>query len=297
MRSMLRHCASVFAVLALGACSVFDEGPTCSSESAQSVLTQVLWEGVEQQISASAGAQNVKPFMDLARAKMQMQVTGITTTETSKEVRQVRCQATLTSTLPELPGADFSLLRTAIAKESGSVRIDDRTLTGSVDYRVQLSDDGSTTRVEAIGFRTFTEVVAGVASALYIRDAQEKALSVEAGARKDPPATAPSADPATPTSAVPDVGAIANQEYQAADKLLNEAYQAARATMTDTQRVTLRDQQREWIKMRDATCSPERIETDTKGDVAGGTAMELAIVGCKTRLTSERAKQLSAAKS
>ena len=71
----------------------------------------------------------------------------------------------------------------------------------------------------------------------------------------------------------------------------------AGATMTDAQRVTLRDQQREWIKMRDATCSAERIETDTKGDIAGGTAMELAIVGCKTRLTSERAKLLSAAKS
>ena len=76
-------------------------------------------------------------------------------------------EAELAETL-ELPGADFSLLSTAIAKESGNVRLDDRTLTGSVDYRVQLSDDGSTTRVEARGFRTFTEVVAGVASALYI---------------------------------------------------------------------------------------------------------------------------------
>jgi uncharacterized protein YecT (DUF1311 family) len=286
--------------LGLSACSAPNEGPTCSSESAQSVLTQVLWESVEQQISASVGTQNAKPLMDLARAKMQMQVTGITTTETSKEVRQVGCQATLTSTLPELPGADFSLLRTAIAKESGNVRLDDRTLTGSVDYRVQLSDDGSTTRVEARGFRTFTEVVAGVASALYISDEQEKALSAEAAAKKGPSATTtPSAEPvtpATPTTAVRDAGAMATREYQAADELLNEAYQAARATMTDAQRVTLRDQQREWIKLRDATCSAERIENDTKGDIAGGTAMELAIVGCKTRMTSERAKLLSASK-
>lgn len=297
MHVLVRCSGIVMLALGLSACSAPNEGPSCSSESAQSVLTQVLWESVEQQISASAGAQNAKPFMDLARAKMQMQVTGITTTETSKEVRQVGCRATLTSTLPELPGADFSLLRTAIAKESGNVRLDDRTLTGLVDYRVQLTDDGSTTRVEARGFRTFTEVVAGVASALYISDAHEKALSAEATAKKDSSATAPSAEPATPTTAVPDAEAMETQEYQAADKLLNEAYQAARATMTDAQRLTLRDQQREWIKMRDVTCSPERIETETKGDIAGGTAMELAIVGCKTRLTSERTKQLSAAKS
>ncbi len=168
-----------------------------------------------------------------------------------------------------------------------------------LDYRVQLSDDGSTTRVEARGFRTFTEVVAGVASALYISDAQEKVLAAEAAAKNGPSATAPSPEPATPvspTTAVPDAGAIATQEYQAADKLLNEAYQAARATMTDAQRVALRDQQREWIKTRDVTCSAERIEVDSKGDIAGGTAMELAIVGCKSRLTSERAKQLSASK-
>ncbi|MBX3609192.1 MAG: DUF1311 domain-containing protein [Hydrogenophaga sp.] len=259
-------------------------------------MTKALWDSIEQQFSATAGAQNVQPFMDIARARMQIQVTGITTTETNKNVRQVSCQATLTSTLPEVPNADYSLLRTAIAKETGgNVRLDDRTLTGSVEYRVQLSDDRSTTRVEAQGFRTFTEVVGGIASALYINDAQEKALGAEAAAKRSQSAQAtPSEATTAPAAAVePDVRAIAAQEYQAADKLLNEAYQAARATMTDVRRVALRDQQREWIKTRDVTCSAERIEADSKGDIAGGTAMELAIVGCKTRLTSERAKQLS----
>ncbi len=287
--------ACAAAALALGACSAPDEGPSCTSESAQSVLTQVLWDSIEQQFSATAGAQDAKPFMDLARTRMQIQVSGIATTETSKNVRQVNCEATLSSTLPEVPNADFSLLRTAIAKEPGNVRLDDRTLTGSVDYRVQLSDDRTTTRVEARGFRTFTDVMGGVASALYINDMQQKVLAAEEAAKSRQPL--PPAQPdSTPIVTELDRRIMAGEGYQAADKLLNEAYQAARASMTDAQRNVLRDRQREWIKMRDATCSAEQIEANSEGDISGGSAMELAILGCKTRLTSERAKQLSALK-
>lgn len=278
----------------LGACSVAEDGPNCSSESAQSVLTQVLWDSIEQQFSATAGAQDAKPFMDLARTRMQIQVSGITTTETSKNVRQVSCQATLNSTLPEVPNADFSLLRTAIAKEPGNVRLDDRTLTGSVDYHVQLSDDRTTTRVEARGFRTFTDVMGGVASALYINDMQQKALVAEEAATSRQPIS-PQPFP-VPSVTKLDQRIEAGEQYQAADKLLNEAYQAARASMSEAQRVALRDQQREWIKTRDATCAAERIEADSNGNIAGGTAMELAMHECKTRLTRERAKQISALK-
>ena len=94
-----------------------------------------------------------------------------------------------------------------------------------------------------------------------------------------------------------DPKALAADEYQTADKLLNEAYQAARASMSEAQRTALRDQQREWIKSRDATCSAERIEAESKGEIAGGSVMEIAVIGCKTRMTSERAQQLSALKS
>lgn len=299
MHVLVRHGVAVIVTMALGACSVAEEGPTCSSEAAQSVLTQVLWDSIEQQFSASVGAQNAKTFMDLARAKMQIHVGGITTTEASKNVRQVSCHATMSSTLPEVPNADFSLLRTAIANGPGNVRLDDHTLTGSVEYRVQLSDDGTTTRVEARGFRAFTDVVGGVASALYINEAQEKALAAEAAAKGSQPVHTPqpsSATGSTQKSREPDPNAASAKEYQTVDKLLNEAYQAARASMTDAQRLTLRDQQREWIKSRDATCSAERIEADSKGDISGGTAMETAIIGCKIRLSSERAQKLLAIK-
>lgn len=296
MHGLVWRGVAAVVTVALGACSVAENGPTCSSEAAQSVLTKVLWESVEQQVVASAGAQNAKPFMDLARAKMKIEVTAITTTEASKDVRQVRCQATLRSSLPQVPNADFSLLRTAIANEPGNVRLEDFTLSGSVDYSVQLSDDGNTTRVEARGFRTFTEVIGGVTSALYISEAQEKALTAEAATKDSLPAQAAPIASAAPDAQESDPTAIAATEYQAADKLLNEAYQAARVSMTDTQRTALRDQQREWIKTRDATCSAERIESDSKGEVSGGSALELAIVGCKTRLTGERVQKLAALK-
>lgn len=291
MHSLMRRGVAVIVTMALGACSVAEEGPTCSSEAAQSVLTQVLWDSIEQQFSASAGAQNAKPFMDAARAKMQIQVSGITTTEASKDIRQVRCQATLSSQLPEVPNADFALLRTAIANEPGNVRLDDRTLTGSVEYRVQLSDDGTTTRVEARGFRAFTDVVGGVTSALYISEAQEKALAAEKAAKgnQSSPATAASS---APESHEPDPLALAFEGYETADKLLNEAYQAARASMADPERTALRDQQREWIKQRDAECSEESIVASYKDGAPGGSAITLEIVGCKTTMTKDRTKQL-----
>lgn len=302
MYGLMWRGSSVAVMMVLGACSAPSEGPNCSSETAQSVLKQVLWESVEQQISASAGAQNAQPFMDLAQANMKIEVNGITTTEASKDVRQVRCQATMSSTLPEVPNADFSLLRTAIAREPGNVRLEGLQLTGPVEYRVQLSDDGGTTRVEARGFRTFTEVLGGVTSALYINEAQEKARAAETVAKAHQSAQAIPSTPVTPRSTEleareVDPRALAADEYQTADKLLNEAYQAARASMGEAQRTALRHQQREWIKSRDATCSAERIEADSKGEIAGGSVMELAIVGCKIRMTSERAQQLSALKS
>lgn len=291
MHGLLRRGVAVIVTMALGACSVAEEGPTCSSEAAQSILTQALWDSIEQQFSASAGAQNAKPFMDLARAKMQIQVSGITTTETSKDIRQVRCQATLSSPLPEVQNSDLALLRTAIANEPGNVRLDDRTLTGSVEYRVQLSDDGTTTRVEARGFRTFTDVVGGITSALYVNEAQDKALAAEKASNGSQSGSATTASSA-PEPHEPDPLTLAVEGYETADKLLNEAYQAARVSMADSERTALRDQQREWIKQRDTECSEESIVASYKDGAPGGSASTLEIVGCKTTMTKDRTKQL-----
>jgi uncharacterized protein YecT (DUF1311 family) len=64
--------------------------------------------------------------------------------------------------------------------------------------------------------------------------------------------------------------------------------------MTDAGKAALRDEQRAWIKTRDASCSEAKITADSKGDIAGGSAMVLEVVGCKARLTEARTKQLAA---
>jgi uncharacterized protein YecT (DUF1311 family) len=112
--------------------------------------------------------------------------------------------------------------------------------------------------------------------------------------------TEPAAGPGSPDTTVqlgtttPEQQASADDRYAAADKALNAAYAAARARLDDAGKVALRDEQRAWIKTRDATCSEARIAAESGGDVAGGSAMALEVAGCKAGLTEARAKQLAA---
>ncbi|MEJ8820586.1 lysozyme inhibitor LprI family protein [Variovorax humicola] len=110
------------------------------------------------------------------------------------------------------------------------------------------------------------------------------------------PTSAPS-----PTSAespagtpAPEQQASAGSDYEAADKALNAAYAAAGACLDDAGKAALRDERRAWIKARDATCSEAKITADSKGEVAGVSAMVLEVTGCKTKLIKELAKQLAA---
>lgn len=299
MHGLVWRGAAVALVAALGACSVAEEGPTCSSEAAQSLLTQVLWDDIEKQITVAAGAQNTKPFMDTTRGHMQIQVSGITTLEKSKNVRQVRCEATLTSTLPDTLTADLSLLRTAIAKEPGNVRLEDRTLTSPVEYSVQLSDDRTTTRVEARGFKTYTEVVSALGGTFYIEAAQRQALADEAaGGKAAPNASVQGSHREEGCGASSaDLYACAIGELEAADRALNAAYAAARGKLDISGQTELRDAQRTWIKQRDTKCSEEEIVAGYKDGAPGGSAITLEIVGCMTTMTKNRTEQLLAIKS
>lgn len=90
----------------------------------------------------------------------------------------------------------------------------------------------------------------------------------------------------------PEAGGAPSAEFGAADKALNQAYQAARSRLTDQQKASLRDEQRSWIKLRDETCSEARIQRDAKGGGPMGSAMQAAVLACKAKVTSERSKQL-----
>lgn len=280
-RSMWVSSAAV--VLGLVGCSAPDPGPTCASDDAQRTLLQLVWQDVEQQFSQRVGAENAKHLLDLTRQHLTVQFSGITTTETSKEVRQVTCQTSLTTTVPDTLKYDLTMLRTAMAKERDA-QIEDRTITGHVEYRVTQSDDRKTIRVEARGQSTFASVLGAIGSAYYAQS-MASTTPISAGAATTTATGSPSVEAQTPSQ-------TSQSEYAAADARLNAAYQAARASMTEAQRTSLRDEQRAWIRRRDESCSEARIESDSKGDVAGGSAMEMAVMACKTKITDERARQL-----
>lgn len=75
---------------------------------------------------------------------------------------------------------------------------------------------------------------------------------------------------------------LANEfDYQ--DKRLNKAYQALRKSMSDKDRLVLRDEERAWIKTRDTTCAPDK---------EGGTSALLVSGDCALTQTAERATEL-----
>lgn len=98
--------------------------------------------------------------------------------------------------------------------------------------------------------------------------------------------------PGSVTMEMQDIPAIV-KAAKAADKALNAAYAVARVRRDDAGKTALRDEQRAWIKSREASCSEARIAAE-RGDVAGDSAMALEVIGGKAKLTEARAKQLAA---
>jgi uncharacterized protein YecT (DUF1311 family) len=277
---------ALFFVLLAG-CSA-DPGPSCTSEDAQATLQKLLWGEVDKQF-APVGPQNADAFASLARKYLQIQLSGITTVEAPQGgTRVATCQATMTTAMPESLKADLGLVRAALAREPGSTKLEGGNLTGQVEYLVGVSDDKKSVRVEARGYRTYAEVLAGVTQALYA----ESAAPQGAAPQPQRSGSAGSAEAATSTP-VPEQPVAS---YEEADKALNEAYQAARASMSEQQKAALRDEQRAWIKRRDEACSEAAIEREAKGNVSGGTAMQAEQLACKANLATQRTKELRAAR-
>ena len=89
----------------------------------------------------------------------------------------------------------------------------------------------------------------------------------------------------------------ADKDFQAADKALNEAYEAALAS-TKTRELekpydaksfeaAMRAAQRAWIAYRDADCKDL-----TAQEWSGGTGTTSAVLGCMTEKTMQRTKDL-----
>lgn len=80
----------------------------------------------------------------------------------------------------------------------------------------------------------------------------------------------------------------ATENYQAADRQLNQVYQSLISQLSGEQKTRLIDAQRSWIDFRDKTCRFEAAEA------SGGTLEGLLLTQCLARVTAERSANLQA---
>lgn len=77
-----------------------------------------------------------------------------------------------------------------------------------------------------------------------------------------------------------------SQEFQTADRKLNQLYQQLQPKLNSKQKQRLTVAQRSWLKFRDESCDYE------KGQFEGGTLAASTYGYCRARVTQERIKDL-----
>ena len=287
MLSIFKGGVGTLGLALLVACGGSGSNPRCDSATAQGLVTDLIWQRAQQALTEAVPQADAVAAFQLTKAKLKPQLSGSVTMTKNEKDHLVTCEATLSAEVPqELSGFDWSKFPAA-----AGIRIDGKTVsTDSLQYVVQRSYDGQKETVRARSHEPFADTLAGLGLALFLKDSEAKqSIGPSLASGSSATATSPEAKLAIPDH---DPVAAAQADYEAADKALNSAYQSARAGMTDSQKTGLRDEQRSWIKRRDETCSESRIEQESKGEIAGGQAMQLEILACKTKETAERAKQL-----
>jgi len=83
-----------------------------------------------------------------------------------------------------------------------------------------------------------------------------------------------------------DMNMCSSQEFQAADKKLNQVYQQLQPKINTKQKQRLIVAQRSWLKFRDETCDYE------SGHFEGGSVAPSIYGYCRARVTKERVKDL-----
>ncbi len=84
-----------------------------------------------------------------------------------------------------------------------------------------------------------------------------------------------------------DMNICADREYRAADRKLNQTYQALKSKLSGQQQQRMTAAQLAWVKFRDANCAYAR------GEFEGGTAAGPVGTYCLARTTEQRTKDLS----
>ncbi|MEG4208793.1 lysozyme inhibitor LprI family protein [Microcoleus sp. S13_B4] len=83
-----------------------------------------------------------------------------------------------------------------------------------------------------------------------------------------------------------EMNVCSSQEFEAADKKLNQLYQQLQAKISSRQKQRLTVAQRTWIKFRDENCDY------AKGQFEGGSLAASTYGYCRARVTQERIKDL-----
>jgi len=83
-----------------------------------------------------------------------------------------------------------------------------------------------------------------------------------------------------------EMNVCSSQEFEAADKKLNQLYQQLQAKISTKQKQRLMVAQRTWIKFRDENCDY------AKGQFEGGSLAASTYGYCRARVTQERIKDL-----
>ena len=256
-----------FFLSVLAGCSA--EPPGCADPKTLALVKETFWSTVAK----DAVNPDEKSFVATVRPKFDVSVDLPRVSEKHSDAAKVFCVGTLKVAMT---AAVASTVDKMFRRES----------TAAIEYSSQITADGKEHVVELAGHETPVEYVWSVAK-MGAFNPPATAGSAQTPSPEQPPQAAASVVPAPQTpgpassearaASLPADADAAEQEFRAADKALNDAYQAARGVLPDQQKIALRDEQREWIKQRDATCP------------AGSGAPD-----CKTRLTVARTKQLQA---
>jgi uncharacterized protein YecT (DUF1311 family) len=281
----LRARAALLGLVLIFVAGCGNEPPGCADEKTVSLVKDVFWDSVEK----SAADPAEKARIDSARAQFNVALQSPRLTQKQADAGKVVCAGTLSVVLTD-----------AAAKTVD--KLFRRSTSADVEYSSQITADGKQHYVELAGHDAPAEYVRSLV-AMGAFDRPSAPPSPAAAAPTAQPPVAPAAarqadDPVLAATASgeseSDPQSVANKEFEAADKALNEAYQAARASMSDPRKIALRDEQRAWIKRRDKACSEREIAARSNGTVTGGSAMETEQLSCKAKMSTDRAKQLVA---
>lgn len=298
------------ALLATAGCAT--KTPGCSDPESVDLIKQIFDDAAGKLVSKAAilTLGTIKP--EQVTAQIKLDVTNIRTSGHDEATGKYQCDAVLVASLP--PEAEKPLgneLATAMTFPGGlgNAHVEGGKLTESIKYSVQLTDDKKHVYAE---ISEGGNDIAESSVALVLRSEMSKPRKSDGAAAGNTPAPnpAPTAGQSAATAAAPgkpaenaadnsdpacpgvDTSTTDGQrdciaiQYKAADSDLNATYKQLMATLPDAAKATLKEEQRGWVKQKEAKCAAAAKEFE------GGTMEQVTRDDCELGMTKDRATYL-----